>query len=162
MYYSSSWLCKKMSVPFTEINYFPSVKPSAIVVGLAFNHISNMLGCHPIFGSAFKKAESSDTKEEFIKSKEAAGAAVAYGSTLFGSGIQSYSIAALLKAAGVSSYKEASYVGGLVFAVTSLPVLGSNLLIEKRQPDIVLIRAISSLLDTVGVALALTWWGVDA
>jgi hypothetical protein len=96
-----------------------------------------------------------------LRSKEAAGAGAVYGTTLLGSSVQSYGIAALLKATGVTSYKEASYVGGLVFAITSLPVLGTNLFLEGRQPDIVFIRAVSALLDTVGVALALTWWGLD-
>lgn len=150
-----------MSIPLVEINYFPTIRPSAIAVGLAFSHVSNLISSHPVFGSAFKRAKSSETKEEFLRSREAASAAAVYGATFVGSSLQSYALAALLKAAGANTYKEAAYVGSLVFVVTSLPALSSNLIVDGRHPDIVFIKVLSALLNTVGVALTLTWWGVD-
>lgn len=75
----------------------------------------------PIFGETYKKAQEADSKEEFIKSREAASTAALYGSTLAGSGIQTYAIAAVLNHCGVLSYKGAAYIGGLIFAATSVP-----------------------------------------
>ena len=75
----------------------------------------------PIFGETYKKAQEADSKEEFIKSREAASAATLYGSTLVGSGIQTYAVAAVLNHCGVLSYKGAAYVGGLIFAATTVP-----------------------------------------
>jgi hypothetical protein len=75
----------------------------------------------PIFGETYRRAQNADSKEEFIKSKEAASAAVLYGSTLVGSGVQTYAVAAVLNHCGVLSYKGAAYVGGLIFAATSVP-----------------------------------------
>lgn len=75
----------------------------------------------PIFGETYKKAQKSDSKEEFIKSREAASTAALYGSTLAGSAIQTYAIAAVLNHCGALSYKGAAYIGGLIFAATSVP-----------------------------------------
>lgn len=77
----------------------------------------------PLFGETYRKAQSSNTKEEFIKSKEAASAAALYGSTLLGSGVQTYAVAAVLNHCGVLSYKGAAYVGALIFAATSAPLV---------------------------------------
>jgi hypothetical protein len=75
----------------------------------------------PVFGETYRKAQNADSKEEFIKSKEAASAAALYGSTLVGSGIQTYAVAAILNHCGIFSYKGAAYIGGLIFAATSVP-----------------------------------------
>lgn len=80
----------------------------------------------PLFGDAYHKAMNADTKEEFIKSKEAAKSATLWGSNLLGSGFQTYAVAALLTQTGVLSYKGAAYVGGLIFAATSVPTVCSS------------------------------------
>ena len=103
------------------MDYLPPVKPSAIALGTLFNHAANMAVLTPLFGETYHKAQNASSKEEFIKSKEAASAAALYGSTLVGSGLQTYAVAAVLNHCNVLSYKGAAYIGGLVFAATSVP-----------------------------------------
>merc|ERR1712169_111129 len=62
-----------------------------------------------------------NSKEEFVKSKEAASAAAAYGTSLVGSAIQSYGVGALINATGTLSYKGAAYLGSLIFFASSAP-----------------------------------------
>merc|ERR1712110_46994 len=73
-----------------QIHYLPPVKPSAIALGAIFSHAANMAVLAPILGDTYHRAKAADSKEEFIKSREAASAAALYGSTLVGSGAQSY------------------------------------------------------------------------
>ena len=61
------------------------------------------------------------SKEEFLKSKEAASAATAWGSSLVGAGLQTYGVGALINATGTLSHKGAAYLGALIFAATSAP-----------------------------------------
>lgn len=75
----------------------------------------------PLFGETYRKVKSSNSRDEFLHSKEAASAAAAYGSSLVGSAIQTYGVAALLNATGTLTYKGAAYLGGLVFAATTVP-----------------------------------------
>lgn len=75
----------------------------------------------PLFGQTYQRAKAANTKEEFIKSKEAAGAAAAWGTSFVGAGLQSYGVAALINATGTLSYKGAAYLGGLIFAATAAP-----------------------------------------
>jgi hypothetical protein len=77
----------------------------------------------PIFGETYRKAQGSESKKEFIKSKEGASAAALYGSTVVSCGVQTYAVAAILNHTGVLSYKGAAYVGGLIFAATSGPAV---------------------------------------
>lgn len=79
----------------------------------------------PVFGQTYQRAKSADTKEEFIRSKEATSAAVAWGTSLVGSALQSYGVGALINATGTLSYKGAAYLGGLIFAATSGPTVSS-------------------------------------
>jgi len=46
-----------MSVP---VNYFPSVRPSAIVLGTVFEHVSSFIVYGPLFGQTWHKAMSAD------------------------------------------------------------------------------------------------------
>jgi len=46
-----------MSVP---VNYFPSVRPSAIVLGTLFEHVSSFIVYGPLFGQTWHKAMSAD------------------------------------------------------------------------------------------------------
>ena len=75
----------------------------------------------PLFGQTYQRAKLANTKEEFIQSKEASSAAVAWGTSLVGSALQSYGVGALINATGTLSYKGAAYLGGLIFAATSAP-----------------------------------------
>ncbi|KAF8250667.1 DUF1761-domain-containing protein [Wilcoxina mikolae CBS 423.85] len=141
------------------IDYLPPVKPSAIALGTVFNHAANLAVLTPIFGETYRRAQHADSKEEFIKSKEAASAAVLYGSTLVGSGIQTYAVAAVLNHCGVLSYKGAAYIGGLIFAATSVPQLVTQVFQERRPAELVAVKAAVSAVDTIGLSLFLTWWG---
>lgn len=99
----------------------PPVKPSAIALGTVFSHGVELAVMAPLFGQTYQRAKAANTKEEFIKSKEAAGAAVAWGTSFVGAGLQSYGVAALINATGTLSYKGAAYLGGLIFAATAAP-----------------------------------------
>ena len=99
----------------------PSVKPSAIALGTAFNHGIELAVLAPLFGQTYQRAKIANTKEEFLRSKEASGAALAWGSSIVGSALQSYGVGALINATGTLSYKGAAYLGGLIFFATSAP-----------------------------------------
>lgn len=106
----------------------PSVKPSAIALGTVFNHTASLVILAPLFGDTYQRAKAADSKEEFFRSKEAAGAAAAYGSSVVGSAIQSYGVAALLNSSAVLSYKGAAYLGSLIFFASSAPSVRALLL----------------------------------
>lgn len=77
----------------------------------------------PLFGQTYQRAKQANTTEEFLKSKEASGAAIAWGTSFVGAAIQSYGVGALINATGTLSYKGAAYLGGLIFAATSAPAV---------------------------------------
>jgi CTD nuclear envelope phosphatase 1 len=105
----------------------PAVKPSAIALGTVFNHTVELAVLTPVFGQTYQRAKTANTKEEFIRSREATGAAVAWGTALVGSALQSYGVGALINATGTLSYKGAAYLGGLIFAATSAPTVRLSL-----------------------------------
>lgn len=113
----------------------------------------------PIFGDAFKRAKEANTAEEFAKSKQAASAGVALGTSFIGSGLRSYGVGALINATGTLSYKGAAYLGTLIFFATSGPGYISQVLTEKRPIDLVVAGIVTRLVETVGLATLLTWWG---
>lgn len=80
----------------------------------------------PLFGQTYKRAKASHSKEEFLKSQEATSTAVAWGSALVGSALQSYGVGALINATGTLSYKGSAYLGALIFAATSAPGVSFN------------------------------------
>lgn len=155
----------------------PPVKPSAIALGTIFTHTASLGILAPVFGDTYHRAQAANSKEEFLKSKEAAGAAAAWGSSLAGSAIQTYGVAALINATGTLSYKGAAYLGTLIFFATSAPgvcppsiiSLHNGMLIpsqvvaqvfsEKRPLDTIAVGAVSRVFETVGLSLFLTWWG---
>ncbi|QYS97543.1 hypothetical protein H0G86_004771 [Trichoderma simmonsii] len=104
-----------------SLQYFPPVKPSAIALGTFFNHGVDLVVLAPVFGQTYQRAKAANTKEEFIRSREASGAAVAWGTSFVGSALQSYGVGALLNATGTLSHKGAAYLGALIFAATSAP-----------------------------------------
>jgi hypothetical protein len=97
------------------------VKPSAIALGTVFNHTASLAILGPVFGDTYNRAQRANSSEEFLKSKEAASAATAYGSSVVGSAIQSYGVGALINATGTMSYKGAAYLGALIFMASSAP-----------------------------------------
>ena len=158
----------------------PPVKPSAIALGTIFNHAASLAILAPVFGDTYNRAQAANSKEEFFKSKEAAGAAAAWGSSLVGSAVQSYGVGALINATGTLSYKGAAYLGSLIFMASSAPsvrlhsqFLGSfsrrvglkllqfisQIFTEKRPMDTVAVGALARVFETVGLSLFLTWWG---
>jgi hypothetical protein len=99
----------------------PPVKPSAIALGTVFNHAASLAVLGPVFGDTYNRAQAANSKEEFVKSKEAASAAAAWGTSLIGSAVQSYGVGALINATGTLSYKGAAYLGSLIFFASSAP-----------------------------------------
>ena len=75
----------------------------------------------PLFGDTYHRAKAADSSEEFFKSKEAATAAASWGSSIIGSGVQTYGTAALINATGTLSYKGAAYLGSLIFFASAAP-----------------------------------------
>lgn len=136
-----------------------NINHSAIAIGTLFAHTSSLITSAPVFGAAFQKAKAADSPKEAIHSKEAASAASVYGASLTGSALQTYAVAALINLTGTVSYKGASYLGGLLFFVSTLPSVVNNVLLEKRSFDVVLAKVVASLLETIGLSLTLTWWG---
>merc|ERR1711974_199024 len=109
------------TLPIMTLHYLPPVKPSAIALGTIFNHAASLAVLGPVFGDTYHRAQAANSKEEFVKSKEAASAAAAYGTSLVGSAIQSYGVGALINATGTLSYKGAAYLGSLIFFASSAP-----------------------------------------
>ena len=72
-----------------------------------------------------------------MKSKEAAGAAAAWGSSLVGSAVQSYGVGALINATGTLSYKGAAYLGSLIFMASSAPSVRNTHLSSTFRKEMV-------------------------
>ena len=106
----------------------PPVKPSAIALGIVFNQAASLAVLAPLFGDTYQRAKQADSSEEFFKSREAATAAASWGSSLLGSGIQTYGVAALINATGTLSYKGAAYLGSLIFMASAAPGVRRDLL----------------------------------
>lgn len=60
----------------------PPVKPSAIALGTVFNQTVETAVLTPLFGQTYQRAKVANSKEEFVRSKEATSAAVAWGTTV--------------------------------------------------------------------------------
>ncbi|KAK4549738.1 hypothetical protein LTR36_005039 [Oleoguttula mirabilis] len=141
------------------LSYLPAVKPSAIALGTLFNHGVSLAILGPVFGDTYRQAQSANTKEEFFKSKEAASAAAAWGTSLIGSAVQSYGVGALLNATGTLSYKGAAYMGSLIFMASSAPSFIAQVFTEKRPLDTVAVGALARVFETVGLSMFMTYWG---
>jgi len=142
-----------------SLHYLPPVKPSAVALGTLFSQTAELAVLSPLFGQTYQRAKAASTKEEFLQSKEASSAAVAYGTTLVGSALQSYGVGALINATGTLSYKGAAYLGGLIFMATSAPAIVAQVFTEKRPLDLVGMGIAAKLVETVGLSMFLTWWG---
>ncbi|ROV89072.1 hypothetical protein VPNG_10062 [Cytospora leucostoma] len=142
-----------------SLHYLPPVKPSAIALGTVFNQTVETAVLTPLFGQTYQRAKVANTKEEFVRSKEATSAAVAWGTTFVGSGLQSYGVGALINATGTLSYKGAAYLGGLIFLATSAPTVIGQVFQEKRPLETIGVSVVAKVFETVGLAVFLTWWG---
>lgn len=142
-----------------DLRYLPSVRPSAIALGTAFNHIASLAILGPIFGDTYDRALSANSKEEFFNSKETASATAAWGTSIIGSAIQSYGVAALINATGTLSYKGSASLGTLIFMASSAPSFIAHIVTEKRPLDTIAVGTVARLFETVGLSLFLAWWG---
>ncbi|KAI0540631.1 hypothetical protein GGR58DRAFT_460338 [Xylaria digitata] len=142
-----------------SLHYLPPVKPSAIALGTLFNHGIELAVLSPLFGQTYQRAKIANTKEEFIRSREATGAAVAWGTSLVGSALQAYGVGALINATNTLSYKGSAYLGSLIFLATSAPTYLNQLFTEKRAVDAVAVGALAKVIETLGLSVFLTWWG---
>ncbi|KAJ9642571.1 hypothetical protein H2201_006326 [Coniosporium apollinis] len=141
------------------LHYLPPVKPSAIALGTIFNHAVSLAVLGPVFGDTYRQAQAANSKEEFFKSKEAASAASAWGSSLVGSAIQSYGVGALINATGTLTYKGAAYLGSLILMATAAPSIVSQIATEKRPMDQIAVGALARVFETVGLSMFLVYWG---
>ncbi|CAL5321209.1 unnamed protein product [Camellia sinensis] len=141
------------------LHYLPPVKPSAIALGIVFNQISSAAILAPLFGDTYHRAKAADSKEEFFKSREAATAAASYGSSILGSAVQTYGVAALINSTGTLSYKGAAYLGSLIFFASTGPSIIAAVVTEKRPLDTVAVGVVTKVFETVGLSLFLTYWG---
>lgn len=64
-------------------------------------------------------------------------------------------MAALLKLAGGARYKNAFYIGTLVFAASSLPAVVAAYTVERRPKEYIFVKAAIGLTQTVGLGLVL-------
>ncbi|GAB7345507.1 hypothetical protein MBLNU457_3825t1 [Dothideomycetes sp. NU457] len=142
-----------------SLSYLPPVKPSAIALGTVFNHAISLAVLGPVFGDTYRQAQAANTKEEFFKSKEAASAATAWGTSIVGSAVQSYGVGALLNATGTLSYKGAAYMGTLMFFASSAPSIIAQVVTEKRPLDTVAVGLVARIMETVGLSVFMTYWG---
>ncbi|KAK4986466.1 hypothetical protein LTR66_000146 [Elasticomyces elasticus] len=142
-----------------SLSYLPPVKPSAIALGTVFNHVVSLAVLGPVFGDTYRQAQAANSKEEFFKSKEAAGAAAAWGTSLIGSAVQSYGVGALLNATGTLTYKGAAYMGALIFMASSAPSFIAQVVTEKRPLDTVAVGALARVFETIGLSIFMTYWG---
>ncbi|PRT54678.1 hypothetical protein B9G98_02298 [Wickerhamiella sorbophila] len=137
---------------------FPAISPAAVAVGALYSHATSFILNRPVLGAAFQKARASSSLGQAVRSDETASAAIALTSSSLVSLSQSYAVSALLKLANVTTYKAATIVGTLLFAVNSGPALVNGLFVNKQNLDAIAAHAAVSLLDTVGLSLVLTWW----
>lgn len=111
----------------------PPVKPSAIALGTIFTHTASLAVLAPLFGDTYHRAQAANSNEEFFKSKEAATAAASWGSSLAGSALQTYGVAALINSTGTLSYKGAAYLGSLIFMASAAPSVRTFRLLSIRS-----------------------------
>jgi len=143
----------------TTLHYLPPVKPSAIAAGTIFNHVASLGILAPVFGETYNRAQAANSKEEFFKSKETASAVAAWGSSLTGSAVQTYGVAALINSTGTLTYKGAAYLGTLIFFASSAPSFLAQIFTEKRPLETIAVGGVSRIFETVGLSVFLTWWG---
>jgi len=141
-----------------SLEYLPSVRGSGIVVGSAFSLLSSQIVYGPLLGSIWSKAMQQDKNSEFWK-REAGPVAATYASSVAAAVAQAYGVGALINVTGTLSYKGAAYLGALLLLVNTAPSAVHSIFVEKRPTEFVAVKAVSQVLETVGLSLVLTWWG---
>ncbi|BFZ59819.1 hypothetical protein YB2330_000840 [Saitoella coloradoensis] len=142
-----------------NLNYFPAVKPSALILGTLFEHVSSFIVYGPLFGQTWQKAMSTDKNSEFWASKETKSALTIYSSSLVSSITQTYAIAALINLSGTVTYKGAAQLGALIFMAQTIPQVVMSVVQEKRPRELTLTRVVTGLVQTVGMSLVLVGYG---
>lgn len=89
-----------------------------------FNEAASLTEFCPLIRDTRRRVSSASTAEEFLKSKEASSALSAAASTLCGSAIKTYAVAALLDATRTCCCKGAVYIGTMVYVASSAPTVG--------------------------------------
>merc|ERR1712080_337171 len=156
---NTTTLITHATTKMATLHYLPPVKPSAVALGTVYNHAISLAVLGPVFGDTYRQAQAANSKEEFFKSKEAASAAAAWGTSLVGSAVQSYGVGALINATGTLSYKGAAYLGTLIFFASSAPSFIAQITTEKRPMEQVAVGALARVFETVGLSVFLTYWG---
>jgi len=149
-----------------SLQYFPAVKPSAIALGTVYSQVVHTALLAPVFGDAYERSKRASSNSAFLHSREATTSAVLFGSTLVGSGLQTYAMAALINATATLSYKGAASIGTLVWATHSVGSIiggllgqGTDATNKPKDASEVVVGAVAGLLDTVGLGMFLVWWG---
>ncbi|WBW73748.1 DUF1761 family protein [Schizosaccharomyces osmophilus] len=137
----------------------PYVRPSAIVLGVAFDHAASFLVYGPLMGDLWKKAMA-PAPLHTQPSSPAKKVATTYTSNLLSACIQTYSVAALLQLTGTVSMKGAFYVGLYVFGASGLPDIVDYIFTEKRGCSYTLVKTVSSLVKSVGMSMVLLGYGI--
>ncbi|EPY53014.1 DUF1761 family protein [Schizosaccharomyces cryophilus OY26] len=139
----------------------PYVRPSAIVLGVAFDHAASFMVYGPLMGDLWKKAMSPTPQHvHSAPCSPIKKATITYSSNLISACVQTYSIAALLQLTGTVSMKGAFYVGLYVFGASGLPDMVDYIFTEKRGCSYTLVKTISSFVKTVGMSVVLLGYGI--
>ncbi|OLL26875.1 UPF0591 membrane protein [Neolecta irregularis DAH-3] len=139
--------------------YFPTIRPTALLVGCIADFAAASLIQGPIAGATWDRAMRADKNSEFWRNNQNQNAVATYGASFISSVVQSYAIAALINLTGTVTYKGAASLGVLVFAATSVPSAASALYYEARPLEYVLIKAAGHIVSTVGLTTVLVAWG---
>lgn len=133
---------------------------SAIAIGTAFTHASSLISFVPVFGAAFQKVKKiREENDHDAQVHEAVSATAKWGASLTGSALQTYAVAALLNISGTTTIKGATCIGSLLFMTSTVPTIINNLLLSRESCEVIVAKLVASLLETVGLAITLTWWG---
>lgn len=138
----------------------PYVRPSAILLGIAFDHAASFLVYGPLMGDIWKRAMSTAPHVEYDAGSKTKKVATTYVSNFLSTAVQSYSIAALLQLTGTVTLKGAFFVGLYVFGASGLPDVVDYMFTESRGTPYILVKTISSLVKSVGLSVALIGYGV--
>ncbi|EEB09421.1 DUF1761 family protein [Schizosaccharomyces japonicus yFS275] len=141
-------------------SYFPYVRPSAILLGSAFNYAADFMVYGPLMGNTWAKVMRNEEEFECCKGSLKKQATCSFLSKSVGTLIQAYSIGALLQLTGTVSYKGAFYLGLYVYGATAVHDMVDFLFLEKRSMAYAAIKSIAAFIKTVGLPVLLLGYGV--
>lgn len=163
---------------------FPPIKPSAIALGVVFKYSTQLLFGVIVEGTVHRdeireRLNSVQPSDKPFHDHTVTDDIAHHSSGLTASAFQTYALAALLSASGTLSYKGATYVGALVYFASSVPGVSNSTLIsrtriywrfcqllhqtivQKKPFHIALVDVSSHVVETVGLSLFLTYWGIN-